>query len=121
MEKTTYNKRTIGSRKEKQAGAYLETLGYQIVLYNYRCRFGEIDIIAKDGDALVFCEVKYRKTEKSGHPLEAVDSKKQRVISKCAMYYNTTNGLSYLPCRFDVVGILGEQIEVIKNAFEYCG
>lgn len=117
----TKNKRALGSTKEKLAGSYLEEHGYQVVMYNYRCRSGEIDLIAKDGEYLVFCEVKYRTDERSGHPLEAVDYKKQRVISKCAMYYITQNGLADLPCRFDVVGILGGQIELIKNAFEYCG
>ena len=54
------NNRAIGSKFEKEAGTYLKKHGYEILEYNYRCRAGEIDIIARDGEYLVFCEVKYR-------------------------------------------------------------
>ena len=54
------NQRSVGARYEQVAGKYLEQQGYQILQYNYRCRQGEIDIIARDGEYLVFCEVKYR-------------------------------------------------------------
>lgn len=96
--------------------------GYEIVAYNFRCRYGEIDIIAREGEYLVFVEVKYRKNANSGNPFEAVDRKKQRVISRVASYYCLTHGYGETtPCRFDVVAILGEKIEVLKNAFEYRG
>ena len=68
---------------------------------------------------LVFCEVKYRKDEKNGHPLEAVDRRKQRTISRCALYYMTEHGFEDLDCRFDVVGIFGEEITLIRNAFAF--
>lgn len=113
------NKRTIGSSYEQTAGMYLKQKGMEVLLYNYRCRFGEIDIIAKDGDYLVFCEVKYRSSQDSGHPLEAVGRKKQSAISKCAYYYLMTTGQQDLPCRFDVIGVLGEEIFHIRNAFDY--
>lgn len=120
------NNRQTGAKYEQAAGAYLESLGYQILEYNYRCRQGEIDIIAKDREYLVFCEVKFRTDLSKGRPEEAVDMKKQRVISKCALYYITAHGLSYMPCRFDVVGILGGEdeaafssIHLYKNAFDY--
>lgn len=116
-----YNKRRIGTEKEKLAGAYLEKNGYEIIEYNYRCRQGEIDIIAKEGGYLVFCEVKYRSGTKSGTPFEAVDYKKQRTISRCALFYITKKHLGYLPCRFDVVSITDEEIQVLKNAFDYIG
>ena len=54
------NQREKGAYWEQKAGAYLESIGYEILEYNFRCRMGEIDIIARDGDYLVFCEVKYR-------------------------------------------------------------
>ncbi|MEF9917459.1 MAG: YraN family protein [Lachnospiraceae bacterium] len=114
-----YNKRAIGNAYERLAGAYLEAQGYQIITYNYYCRQGEIDIIARDGEYLVFCEVKYRKSNINGSPLEAVNLKKQQIISKCAMIYLTTNGLIDSSCRFDVVGILNGEIQLIKNAFDY--
>lgn len=115
------NKRRIGAAYEKVAGEYLAGKGYEILEYNFRCRMGEIDIIAMDGKCLVFCEVKYRADSKKGHPAEAVDYKKQRVISKCALYYLTTHGLSDIECRFDVVSIEGDGIEVYPNAFDYVG
>ena len=117
----TYNKRRIGTEKEQLAGAYLVKKGYEIIEYNYRCRQGEIDIVAKDGEYLVFCEVKYRSTTKSGAPSEAVDYKKQRTISRCALFYITQKHWEYLPCRFDVISVTDTGIEVMKNAFDYIG
>lgn len=113
------NKRRVGARYEREAGAYLEKLGCQIVEYNYRCKLGEIDLIAKDGAYLVFCEVKYRSGAEKGHPAEAVDYRKQRIISRCAMYYLMEHGLADVPCRFDVVGIAGGEIVHLKDAFDY--
>ena len=116
------NKREVGTAYERQAGEYLATHGYKIVEYNFRCRMGEIDIIAKDGEYLVFVEVKYRKCAGSGNPLEAVDKKKQQIISRVAAYYCLTHGYGEsTACRFDVVAILGDEIELVKNAFEYIG
>lgn len=113
------NKRSVGARYEREAGAYLEKLGCQIIEYNYRCKLGEIDLVAKDGVYLVFCEVKYRSGAKKGHPMEAVDYRKQRIISKCAMHYLMEHGLTEVPCRFDVVGIAGSEIIHLKDAFDY--
>lgn len=114
------NKRTIGSSYEQTAGLYLNQKGIHILCCNYRCIYGEIDLIAKEGEYIVFCEVKYRKDHRKGHPLEAVDCRKQRVISKCALYYLMDTGQNGIPCRFDVIGILDEEIIHIRNAFEYC-
>ncbi len=114
------NKRTVGTAYEKLAGAYLEQQGYEILVYNFRCRMGEIDIIAKDGEYLVFVEVKYRRGNQTGSPLEAVHWKKQRIISRTASYYCVKHGYSEtMPCRFDVVGICGEEYTLVKNAFDY--
>lgn len=115
------NKRKIGARYERRAGEYLKEKGYEILEYNFRCRMGEIDIIAKDGEYLVFCEVKYRTDGTSGHPAEAVGPKKQQVISKCALYYIVSRGLSGLACRFDVVSFEGDDVELYPNAFDYIG
>ena len=113
------NKRSVGTAYEQIAGRVLEQQGYEILEYNYRCKTGEIDLIARDGEYLVFCEVKYRRTEDTGNPLEAVGIRKQRVIAKCAMYYLMDHpDLDDIPCRFDVVGILGDKVKVVKNAFE---
>jgi len=113
------NRRRVGAIHEKVAGQYLETQGYQILDYNFHSRTGEIDIIARDGEYLVFVEVKYRKSTASGHPLEAVTVAKQKAISKTALFYMKKHGLEYMPVRFDVVGMVDEQVTLIKNAFEF--
>ena len=111
------NKRRTGTRYEQSAGFFLEQIGYEVLEYNYRCRFGEIDIIAKDGICLVFCEVKYRSGREKGSPLEAVDNRKQQRIFRCASHYLAGRGLEDVPCRFDVIGIEGTAVTHIKNAF----
>ena len=114
------NNRAIGTDYETRACEFLETQGFSVLERNFRCRQGEIDIIAWDGTYLVFVEVKYRKTAGSGSPLSAVDFRKQKKISRVALYYLTKNGLpETTPCRFDVVGISPKETVLIKNAFEY--
>lgn len=116
-----YNKRSIGAEYEKKAGEYLKALGYEILEYNYRCKMGEIDIVARDGEYLVFCEVKYRTDERKGHPAEAVGSGKQRTLSKCALLYLMAHGLEDEACRFDVVSVEKNEITLYQNAFDYIG
>lgn len=112
------NKRNVGERYEKTAGCYLEKFGYEIIEYNYRCRFGEIDIVAKDNCDLVFIEVKYRNGDKYGMPFEAVSVRKQNTIIKTAAYYMLENDIQNdVYIRFDVVGIEKNEIILIKNAF----
>ncbi len=114
------NKRKVGALGEQKAGAYLAGQGYELLEYNFRCRMGEIAIIAKDGRYLGYVEVKYRRDEKNGNPFEAVDARKQRGISRTASYYCLTHGYAETtPCRFDVAAILGDEVTLIKNAFEY--
>lgn len=112
------NKRQTGSRYEQEAAAFLEQQGYQIIERNYRDRRGEIDIIARDGNCLVFVEVKYRKDAKNGYPEEAVGYYKQQRIRHTAEYYLLRHHLGEdMPCRFDVVSILGTEIRLIRDAF----
>ena len=120
-EKKKRNHRRLGSVYEQTVGFYLEQYGYEIVAFNYRCPMGEIDLIAKDGETLVFVEVKFRFRTGSGHPSEAVDQKKQKRISRCALHYLTSRNLTDVPCRFDVVCICGEEGEPLlyQNAFDY--
>lgn len=115
------NKRETGAKYEQKAGAYLEEQGYEILEYNFRCRTGEIDIIARDGEYLVFCEVKYRSDLKRGYPAEAVGIKKQKIISKCALYYITSRKIPEAACRFDVVSFEGDEATLYRNAFDYIG
>lgn len=113
------NTRKIGNLYERKAEAYLKSQGLTIRERNYRCRQGEIDLIAQDGDYLVFVEVKYRSGKNAGDSLAAVNWRKQKVIAEVARHYLTVKlHLSEWPCRFDVIGIDGERVSWIKNAFE---
>ena len=111
------NRRKTGQEQEERAARYLEEKGYQILEKNYRIRTGEIDLIARDGRYLVFVEVKYRRDNRMGDPLEAVDVRKQQRIYQTARHYLHQKRWDQIPCRFDVIGITGTQICHIKNAF----
>lgn len=114
------NFRREGAHYEQLAGGYLERLGYRILEYNFRCRTGEIDLIARQGNILVFVEVKRRTGRGAGGPFEAVDAKKQRTICRCADFYRLKRQIpEQTDCRFDVVGIAGEEITLIQDAFAY--
>lgn len=112
------NKREIGSRYEDMAAAFLEQQGFRILERNFRDRKGEIDLVARDGNILVFVEVKYRKDIQKGYPEEAVGYSKQQRIRHTAEYYLYRHHLGEdTACRFDVVSILGTEIRLIKDAF----
>lgn len=112
------NKRSLGREMEEKACAFLEEKGYKKICSNFYTKYGEIDLIMKDGRYIVFIEVKYRKNTIYGNPYEAVDRKKQWRIINSAKYYFYKNKLpSDTPCRFDVVSIAGEEIIHYKNAF----
>ena len=115
------NNRDIGDKTEKLAAEYLTKKGYKVITTNFRCGMGEIDIIAKDKDYIVFIEVKYRKTDKNGLPREAVTVFKQRTIIKVAKYYLMLYNLYNSNCRFDVVEMKGNleniEINLLQNAF----
>lgn len=114
-------KRT-GKKGEDLAAAYLAETGYRIIERNYRCCFGEIDIVAWEGDTLVFAEVKSRRTEAYGAPQLAVGREKQDKISRIALNYLSEKHLRHHPARFDVVAVkllpAGTSIELIRDAFE---
>lgn len=112
------NNRAVGTACEQAAGSFLKKKGYRILEYNYRSRIGEIDIIAMDGAYLVFCEVKYRASQRAGSPLEAVDRKKQRTLARCALQYMTRHHMTEHPARFDVIGMSREEIVHIQDAFQ---
>ena len=112
------NKRMTGSLHEQQASLYLKDRGFRILEQNYRCRIGEIDLIAEEDDYLVFIEVKYRKSDSFGTAAEAVGSAKQKTIMKCAQVYMKYKSIDfYHKIRFDVVAIDGSRIKLIRNAF----
>lgn len=114
------NTRKCGGRYEEAAARMLAASGYDILERNFRCKFGEIDIIAKDRKTLVFVEVKFRKNRAGGYPEEAVSYAKQRKISLVAGYYCMMHGISdSVECRFDVVAIDGGGMRHHVNAFMY--
>jgi putative endonuclease len=113
---------SLGRLGEDLARERLKGLGYRIVKTNYRCPLGEIDLVARDGDVLVFVEIKTRRNEPLGQAKEAVTRRKQAQLSKVALAYMKSNKLWGSKARFDVVaiGLIDgrKEIEVIKDAFE---
>lgn len=111
--------RRLGSEKEKLAGEYLKRAGYEILEYNFFAKAGEIDLVARDGEYLVFVEVKYRSSSSNGLPEEAVNARKIQRITRAAQYYLMKRGYDQeTPCRFDVVAIMGDSLHLVKDAFE---
>jgi len=112
----------FGEAGEALAARLLRKKGYKIVATNYRTQLGEIDIIARDGDTLVFIEVKARQSGRFGSPKWALTPRKQRKISMVALYYLKTTGKSQAKARFDVVSIRSApqrpEVEIIRNAFD---
>ena len=107
---------------EEQVCAYLLSRGVEIVEQNFRSKQGEIDLIGRDGDYLVFFEVKYRGSRNKGSAAEAVDYAKQRRICRVADYYRVLHRCTEdTPIRFDVVAVDGEKLTWIRNAFYYVG
>lgn len=112
----------FGKEGEALAARHLKKNGYKILERNYRTKLGEIDIIARDRDTLVFVEVKAKRSDRFGGPKEAVTFKKQQKISRIALLYLNETNQNNIKARFDVVAILssedGTSIEIVKNAFE---
>ena len=112
----------LGKLGEDLALKKLEELGYRCITRNYRCPLGEMDLIAREGDTLVFIEIKTRKNKSLGYAKEAIDGRKRRQLSKVALAYMKANECCEVKSRFDVVAINlnrdDVELEVIKNAFE---
>jgi len=126
FKKKSHSKPTVNGKKtnielgkygEKLAVNYLKKMHYKILTTNFKSKNGEIDIIAKDGEFIVFIEVKYRSSKLYGMPSEAVEKHKQQKIKMVAMKYLAGNPLESDFIRFDVVQIVGNEIELIKSAF----
>ncbi len=117
-----FNSKSIGAEAEKLASEYLLKIGYKIIKKNFRFGKGEIDIIAEDGDILVFIEVKYRRNMEKGDPLLAITQSKIKQLKKIAEGYYFINKIKSRDCRFDVISLLGDlnqnpEIYHIKTAF----
>lgn len=111
------NKRKIGSKYEEMAASYLAAHGLKILEHNFRNRYGEIDIIARDKGYTVFVEVKYRTGSMAGVPEEAVTPKKQWTICRVSDYYRMLHGMGDdAAIRYDVLAIhTGAEAKVLEN------
>ena len=121
--KQVVGSQTLGVIGEELAYHFLSAKGYKILLKNYECALGEIDLVAKEKGVLVFIEVKTRRSEAFGSPLDSITRQKRHQIVKTAQYYLKRYGIKNVACRFDVVSILilrdqEPAIEVIQNAFQ---
>jgi putative endonuclease len=107
----------LGARGERLAAQWYEANGYAVVARNWRCEIGEIDLIVRRGDELVVAEVKTRVSDRFGAPSEAVGFAKQRKLRQLAIVFLEQSGERCDDIRFDVVAIIGNDVNVIEAAF----
>jgi putative endonuclease len=111
---------STGTLAEQQAEQYLQCQGLELIARNYRSRFGEIDLIMRDGTSLVFVEVRMRRNVNFGGAAASIDAHKQQRIIRTAHQYLA--GLAHTPpCRFDAILIddaKGDNLQWLKNAFD---
>lgn len=115
-------KQTIGKNSEDYACHFLQTNGLQLIERNFRCRFGEIDLIMQENDSMVFVEVRTRNRTDYGNALESISRSKQRKVIRTAAYFLQQQKLyDKIACRFDVISLQNHAdettLEWIKNAF----
>ena len=106
-----------GNAAEAKAVQLLVGKGYRIVERNFRCNSGELDVVARDGDVLVFVEVRSRADDSHGHAAETVDRRKQRQVARVAMHYIGLRDPVFVRSRFDVVAITGDDVVLIQDAW----
>ena len=114
------DKRTAGTSAEDIACAYLQRRGLRLLLRNYRCHRGEIDLIMRDAEYLVFVEVRYRRRDAFGSAAESISATKRERIVMTANHYLQRKSVEP-PCRFDVVAVHGgnlQDIDWIRDAFQ---
>ncbi|MDE2512232.1 MAG: YraN family protein [Elusimicrobia bacterium] len=110
------NKIQTGQKAEDQAAAFLQAQGYRLVERNFRAKVGEIDLIMRDGDEIVFVEVRARRSHGFGGAAASVDGAKRRKVTRTAALWLQARSWDG-PCRFDVVALDGAKIEHIPDAF----
>ena len=106
-----------GAVAERDAAQLLVAAGYEIVERNFRCKAGELDIVARDGDVLVFVEVRSRSDGDHGDAVEMIRRTKQRRVVRVARYYLAAAAPAFERCRFDVVAITAGEAILLKDAF----
>jgi putative endonuclease len=109
--------KALGAYGEERAARWYQAHGYALVARNWRCREGEIDLIAARESTIVFCEVKTRRSDAYGLPVEAVDWRKQRQLRKLAAIWLQQSGLRPARVRFDVASVIGGTVTVFDSAF----
>ncbi|WP_043695792.1 YraN family protein [Luteibacter sp. 9133] len=117
--KKTTERRATGDRFEGAALSFLRERGLRLVRFNFLCRHGEIDLVMRDGETLVFVEVRYRRSAAFGGAVGSVTAAKRRkLISAAHLWLAWHPHDARRPCRFDVLAFEGDGIEWIPNAFE---
>ena len=118
-------RRETGRRGEDLAAAFVAGLGYRLVTRNFRCRAGEIDLVALDGETVVFVEVRSRLGGRCGTPLESVDVRKQAQVGRVARYFLSARGWHERAARFDVIGVRFDaeppDVAHVRSAFDLVG
>jgi putative endonuclease len=122
MGRPVVDRRAYGDAAEAAAARFLETRGYRIRSRNFRCRYGELDIVAEQGDTVCFVEVRMRSSAVWGDPAHTVSFAKQRRVVKAALHYLFAYDLREKMMRFDVVSVVGHgeqaSVEHIPDAFD---
>lgn len=112
----TAGRAALGRSGEDRAAAWYQAQGFEVLARNWRVRAGELDLVARKGAVIVVCEVKTRSSSAFGHPLEAVTAAKAARIRRLAAQFLAEQGVRG-QIRFDVVAILGNELEVVEAAF----
>jgi putative endonuclease len=113
----TPGRRALGARGEALTARWYEARGYRVVSRNWRCREGEIDLVLAHGRTVVVCEVKTRSSDAFGSPYEAVTAAKQRRLRVLALRWLEAHEVAGVALRFDVAGVVGDQVSVLEAAF----
>ena len=115
------NRSVVGTKGENLARKTLKNKGFRVLARNHRTRLGEVDLVCRDGDTVVFVEVKARTSDEFGHPSEAVGHRKQAKLRNLAEEYVSAHDLEDSPVRFDVVSVRLDtdppEVEHIPGAF----
>lgn len=118
--RSTHDERStieVGATSEDRAAHHLAREGMRIVERNYRCKLGELDIVARDGGVLVFVEVRSRRSAAFGSALEAVSRRKRQRVTRVAMQYLAYRRPRFETARFDVVAITGDELVHVRDAW----
>ena len=111
-------RRALGAAGEAAAARWYEERGYEVVARNWRCREGELDLVLRTENVLVFCEVKTRTSDRFGSPFEAVTPTKQARLRRLATRWMQAEAAGFSPqVRFDVASVLAGRLEVYEAAF----